>query len=197
VRYPIRSSLIAASAILAALCSAAGCASNAYGPSADDRLAAAVNDNSTEVASDTVQSCGDLVEALGRARNAERPEGDRLRSYMQLYHDIAGRLESNKKLFDRQPGLVYGGGHEQAAADAARAEQDRCTQMNADTTSEFELLVRDLFQPLIINDLATKKRVARVSFILLKSAVQELAPADADSLLERIAAADKSVGHGK
>jgi hypothetical protein len=116
---------------------------------------------------------------------------------MQLYHDIAGRLESNKKLFDRQPGLVYGGGHEQAAADAARAEQDRCTQMNADTTSEFELLVRDLFQPLIINDLATKKRVARVSFILLKSAVQELAPADADSLLERIAAADKSVGHGK
>ena len=84
VSHPIRSHLIAASAIL----SVASCASNAYGPEADDRLAAAVTDNSTVVASDTVQSCGDLVEGLGRARNAERPEGDRLRSYMQLYHDL-------------------------------------------------------------------------------------------------------------
>jgi hypothetical protein len=193
VSHPIRSYLIAASAIVSAFLLGPGCASGAYGPEADERLSAAINDSSGP-ASDTVQSCADLTEALGRARNAERPEGDRLRSYMQLYHDLEGRIASNKKLFDRQPELVYGGGHEQATADAARAEQDRCVQMNADTGSEFELLVRDLFQPLIITDLTNKRRVARVSFILLRSAVQELALTDSDSLLERIGAAEKAVG---
>ena len=69
--------------------------------------------------------------------------------------------------------------------------------MSADTASEFEILVRDLFQPLIITDLSTHKRVARVSLILLRSAVQELAPSDADTLFEHIAAADKAIGHNK
>ncbi len=139
--------------------------------------------------------CTDLTEALGRARNGERPEADRLRSYMQLYHDLSARLANNQRAFDRHPELVYGGGKAQGAADQARAENDRCQQMSADTRAEFELLVRDLFQPLIIQDLSTHKRVARVSFILLKSAVQELALPDSDSLLDRINAAEHIVGH--
>ncbi|HUB09014.1 MAG TPA: hypothetical protein VMB50_18540 [Myxococcales bacterium] len=180
--------LTAATAALAAL----GCAHPAYGPDSDDRLTAAVNDSTP--GGETILSCDDLAESLGRARNGERPEADRLRSYMQLYHDLTARLANNERAFDRNPTLVYGGGKEQAEADRARAENDRCQQMSADARSEFEVLVRDLFQPLIIQDLSTRRRVARVSFILLRSAVQELALPDADSLLDRISAAEHVVG---
>ncbi|MHB8418904.1 MAG: hypothetical protein ACYDCL_12575 [Myxococcales bacterium] len=189
MRHLVRSSLFAAAAALAAL----GCEHPAYGPSSDDRLAAEVNEKPG--GGDAVQPCDDLAEALGRARNGERPEADRLRSYMQLYHELEGRLANNQKAFDRHPELVYGGGKAQAAvADAARAANDRCRQMDADARSEFEVLVRDLFQPLVIQDLATHRKVPRVSFILLKGAVQELALPDADTLVESISAAERIVG---
>lgn len=188
MRHPTRSVLAAASAALAA----AACAHPAYGPDSDDRLTAAISDK--PAGGETVQSCDDLAETLGRARNGERPEADRLRSYMQLYHEVSARLANNQQAFDRHPELVYGGGQAQATADQARAANDRCQQMSADARQEFELLVRDLFQPLIIQDLSTHRRVARVSFILLRSAVQELALPDSDSLLDRISAAERVVG---
>ncbi len=191
-RYPIRWGLLAASGLLSA------CAHPAYGPSSDDRLSAEVQDSaqlSAAKSTDRVLSCADLDESLARARNGERPESDRLRSYMHLYRELVGRTQANQKAFDRHPELVYGGGKEQAAAAASRSASDQCQQMLADARSEFDLLVRELFQPLIITDVASgrKLKVARISFPLLKSAVQELAPTDQDSLLEKIAIAEKLV----
>ncbi|MHB1843213.1 MAG: hypothetical protein ACYCWW_00080 [Deltaproteobacteria bacterium] len=192
MRHPIRRILVATSAVVL------GCAHPAYGPSSDDRLAAEVQDSaqfSSKKSSDSVLPCADLDEALARSRNAERPESDRLRSYMQLYRELVGRTEANQKAFDRHPELLYGGGKGQAASEQARAASDKCQQMLADTRSEFDLLVRELFQPLVIMDISSgrKAKVPRISFNLLRSAIQELAPTDKDSMYEKIASAEKLV----
>ncbi len=190
MRHPIRIALLAASLIL-------GCEHAAYGPSSDDRLTSEVNDSaemSAPRSQSNIQACDDLSEKLARARNGARPEADRLRSYMELYHTLSGRLTSNQAVFDRRPELVYGGGKGQAMADWARAANERCTQMQADTRSEFEILVRDLFDPLIITDLQNHRRVPRVSFALLQSAVEELKLGDSPSLLDRIATAKRVLG---
>ncbi len=190
MRHPIRLGLLAASALFSA------CAHDAYGPSSDDRLASEVNENAELTAprpAGEIQGCQDLTEQLARARNPGRSEVARLGSYMRLYHTLTVRLAANQRLFDREPDLVYGGGKGQAAADQARAEQEQCQRMSADARSELELFVRDLFQPLIITDLASGRRVARVSFILLRSAIKELELADAPALLQRIAAAERIV----
>lgn len=191
-RHPIRSTLVAASLSLGA------CAHPAYGPSSDDRLAAEVHDSAESAApvgGDKVRSCDDLNEPLERARNGERPEAERLRSYMQLYRQLLDRTAANQKLFRRHPELAYGGGKGAAESSAVRAASDHCQQLEADARSEFELLVRELFEPLVITDLASghKSRVPRVSFILLKSAVQELAPPDQEGLIEKIGLAEKLV----
>ena len=191
-RHPIRFWLIATSASFAA------CAHPAYGPSSEDRLTAEVRDSAESAppkSSDKVQSCEDLTESLARARNGERPEADRLRSYMQLFRQLVDRTQANQKLFDRNPELAFGGGKGTTQSSAVRATADQCQQLQADTRSEFELLVRELFEPLVITDLSNgrKAHVPRVSFSLLRSAVQELAPTDQEGLLEKIGLAEKQV----
>ncbi len=168
------------------------CAHPAYGPPDEDRLAAAVTGDTAE-AKGQLQACDDEQEALGKARNAERSESERLRSYMEVVKVLAERVEQNQAVAAKDPDITYAGGANAQASSDSRQILETCRQMHGDARREFDDLVHDLFQPLLVLDISGghHTRSARVSLPLLRSAVDVLAPSDADALKEKLSEAEK------
>jgi hypothetical protein len=154
------------------------CAHPAWGASDEERLGAAVNGDSNSEPKATIQSCEDQQEALGKARNAERSESERLRSYMEVVRTLGDRVDQNQKTVAHDPDIAYAGGASSQAAADSRALLDGCREMYGDARREFDELVHDLFSPLLVLDVQNGKhsRSARVSLPLLRSALEELAP---------------------
>lgn len=171
---------------------ALACAHSAYGPSSDQRLEAAVESPGGDDRG-LVQGCDDQQDPLAKARNVERTESERLRSYMEIVRAITDRADQNTKAMAKNPNLAYGGGKDALASAETRRVADSCRELLADSRREFEELVRDLFSPLLVLDVQSghHTRSARVSLNLLRSAVQELAPPDSESLNDKLTEVDK------
>ena len=173
------------------------CAHPAYGPPDEDRLAAAVTGDPSGAPKGVVQGCEAQQEGLGKARNGERSESERLRSYMEVVRLLTDRVDQNQKLVDRDPDIAYAGGTGSQSAADSRQVIDSCREMYGDARREFDELVHDLFSPLLVLDVQKHTRSARVSLPLLKSAVDELAPTDADVLRDKLNEADKVLQNQK
>lgn len=182
---------------------AACAAGGAYGPSGDARLEAAVVDRGESSDTDTAtmqmaeKGCGDVQQKTALARNDERPEGDRLKAYSDLFADLKQRVTSLDEGLSRNPDLKYKEGGQKVLQ-----ALDSCNQIYADVRNEFDKFVRELCELPIVQEIhgGRKVNVARLDFGSLRDALDVLGPDDKESLLHRVQVAERKVavsGSGK
>lgn len=135
-------------------------------------------------------SCTDAGEQLTRARDVNRPETERVQDYMALYEDLKQRTRTFEEAMLRNPDLQYQEGS-QKYSDA----RDLCIQQTADVRVEFERYVRELVELPTVQELkgGSTVIVARLSFDVLREAIDALDTDDKDTMLSRVAAAEKRI----
>ena len=135
-------------------------------------------------------SCDDVPEQITRARDVNRPETDRVQDYMALYTDLKKRTKTFEEAMIRNPDLQYQEGSQKYAA-----ARDACIQQTADVRVEFETYVRELVELPTVQELkgGSTVMVARLSFDVLREAIEALDTDDKDTMLSRVAAAEKRI----
>jgi hypothetical protein len=135
-------------------------------------------------------NCQDAPTGLTKARNENRPETDRVVSYIDLYSSLKKRAETFEEAFSRNPDLAYKEGSQQFTE-----AKELCIQETADVKVEFERYVRDLVKVPTVQEVkgGSTVTVARLDFNTLRLAIETLALDDKEQLLARVANAEKSV----
>lgn len=134
--------------------------------------------------------CNDVAESMQKARNENRPETERVQSYMDLYDSLKTRGQRFDEAMSRNPDLAYKEGSQELVA--AREE---CVQQSADVKVEFERYVRELVEVPTVQEIkgGSTVTVARLDFNTLRAAIELLNSDDRDQLLNRVANAEKKV----
>ncbi len=134
--------------------------------------------------------CDDVNQELAKARNENRPETDRVGSYMDLFESLKGRTAKFDEAMTRNPDLAYQEGSQELVS-----AREQCIQQTADVKFEFERYVRELVEVPTVQEIkgGTTVTVARLDFGTLKSAIESLNPDDRDQLLNRVSNAEKKV----
>jgi|APLak6261679142_1056127.scaffolds.fasta_scaffold00058_3 hypothetical protein len=134
--------------------------------------------------------CDDITSELSKARDDSAPEDKRLAIYSELFDKVKERTTRFDEALSRNPDLAYQEGSQQIIA-----ARDGCVQSSADVRLDFEGLVRELVNLPVVDDIRDGKPVkaARLSFESLRSAIEKLNLDDKDSLLTRLANAEKTV----
>ena len=135
-------------------------------------------------------NCQDAPAGIAKARVENRPEADRLQSYLELYESLKKRTETFDEAFTRNPDFAYQEGN-QSFVEA----KDLCVQQTADVRVEFERFLRDLVKVPTVQEFRGGNTVSapRLEFSLLRQAIEVLAPDDKEQLLARVGTAEKSV----
>ncbi|HVG58416.1 MAG TPA: hypothetical protein VNA24_07655 [Hyalangium sp.] len=135
-------------------------------------------------------SCENTNEELNKARNVNRPETERLTDYITLYESLRKRTQTFEEAMSRNPDLQYKEG-----AGAIVNAKDVCIQQTADVRVEFETYVRELVDVPTVQEIrgGNTVTIARLDFNTLRQAIETLAPDDKDTLLNRVASAEKKV----
>ncbi|MCP3142232.1 hypothetical protein [Pyxidicoccus xibeiensis] len=135
-------------------------------------------------------SCEDTTDALGKARNVNRPETDRLVDYIELYTSLRKRTATFEDAMNRNPDLNYREGSQQIVN-----AKDTCIQQTADVRVEFETYIRELVEVPTVQEIkgGNTVTIARLDFNTLRQAIETLEPDDKDALLNRVANAEKKV----
>jgi len=134
--------------------------------------------------------CDDVNQDLAKARNENRPETDRVGSYMDLFESLKGRTAKFDEAMTRNPDLAYQEGSQELVS-----AREQCIQQTADVKFEFERYIRELVEVPTVQEIkgGTTVTVARLDFGTLKSAIESLNPDDRDQLLNRVSNAEKKV----
>lgn len=134
--------------------------------------------------------CDDITSELSKARDDSALEEKRLTTYIDLYDKVKDRTARFEEAISRNPDLAYQEGSGQIIA-----ARDGCIQSSADVRLDFEGLVRELVQLPVVDDVRDGKAVkaTRVSFEVLRSAIEKLDLDDKEELLTRLANAEKTV----
>ncbi len=173
------------------LLSATGCVKDI---SSEERLDRATSRSSMESTPDAASlaklNCDDTVDALTNSRNVNRPETERVMSYIELYTSLVKRNDTFETALNRNPDLNYTAGSEQIVA-----ARDNCIQQTADVRVEFETYVRELVDVPTVQEVKGGRMVtvARLDFNTLRQAIETLALDDKDLLLSRVDSAEKRV----
>jgi hypothetical protein len=135
-------------------------------------------------------SCENTAEELNKARNVNRPETERLTDYIALYDSLRKRTQTFEEAMNRNPDLQYKEG-----ANAIVNAKEVCIQQTADVRVEFETYVRELVDVPTVQEIrgGNTVTIARLDFNTLRQAIESLALDDKDSLLNRVASAEKKV----
>ncbi|WNG27015.1 hypothetical protein F0U62_25610 [Cystobacter fuscus] len=134
--------------------------------------------------------CDDTGDALNQARNVNRPETDRVISYIELYSSLLKRKATFDEAMTRNPDLNYTEGSQKLVA-----ARDNCIQQAADVKVEFETYVRELVSVPTVQEIkgGNTVTVARLDFNTLRQAIDTLNPEDKEQLLARVLATEKQV----
>jgi hypothetical protein len=135
--------------------------------------------------------CNETAELLSQARSVNRPESDRVRDYISLYRELLQKTKIFEDAMTRNPDLQYQEGS-QRFADA----RDVCIQQSADVRVEFERYIRDLVDLPTVQEIKGGHTitVARLDFATLRQGIDSLDPEDKETLMARVAAAEKKIG---
>ncbi|HZI07849.1 MAG TPA: hypothetical protein VEZ71_27770 [Archangium sp.] len=135
-------------------------------------------------------NCEDTTEGLNQARNVNRPETDRVMSYIDLYRSLMKRTTTFEEAMTRNPDLHYTEGSQQLVA-----AKDTCIQQTADVKVEFETYVRELVDVPTVQEIkgGNTVTVARLDFNTLRQAIETLNLDDKDTLINRVSNAEKKV----
>jgi hypothetical protein len=134
--------------------------------------------------------CDNLSGDLAKARNENKPETDRVVSYIELYESLKGRSAKFDEAMSRNPDLAYQEGSQELIA-----AKDQCIQQAADIRLEFESYIRELVEVPTVQEIkgGATVTVARLDFGTLKQAIETLNPDDRDALLNKVSNAEKKV----
>ncbi len=134
--------------------------------------------------------CDDITTELSKARDESAPEDKRITIYSDLFDRVKERTTRFDEALSHNPDLAY-----QEGSQAIISARDGCVQSAADVRLDFEGLVRELVTLPVVDDFRDGKSVkaARISFELLRGAVEKLNLDDKDALLARLANAEKTV----
>lgn len=132
-------------------------------------------------------------EDLLQARNASRPETDRVQDYATLYTALVKKVKAFEEALTRNPDLQYQDGSQRIAA-----ARETCLQQSADLRVEFDRYVRELVDVPTVQEVKGGKTqtVARIDFDALRDAIQILDPEDKELLLARLGAAEQRLEAG-
>ncbi len=135
-------------------------------------------------------NCEDTTEGLNQARNVNRPETDRVMSYIDLYTSLMKRTATFEEALARNPDLHYMEGNEKLVA-----AREHCIQQTADVKVEFETYVRELVDVPTVQEIkgGNTVTVARLDFATLRQAIETLNLDDKEQLLSRVSNAEKRV----
>jgi hypothetical protein len=178
-------------ASLALLLSVAACAT---GISNEERLDRATEHSSaakSKVAEELLRlRCDDLNTELARARDDAKPEEARLKVYLDLYERVRSRTAKFDEALSRNPDLTY-----QEGTQAIAALHDGCVQAQADVRFDFEGLVREVAVLPVVDEFrgGSTVKVPRLSFDLLRAAIDKLELDDREALVLKLSIAEKSI----
>lgn len=135
-------------------------------------------------------TCDNTTDELNKARNVNRPETDRLMDYINLYESLRKKTQTFEEAMTRNPDLQYREG-----AGAIVNAKEVCIQQTADVRVEFETYMRELVAVPTVQEIkgGNTVTIARLDFGTLRQAIEALAPDDKDTLLNRVANAEKTV----
>jgi hypothetical protein len=135
-------------------------------------------------------SCEDARGTLDTARDVNRPETERVMSYIDLYSSLTKRTAMFEDAMTRNPDLSYTQGSEELVA-----AKDTCIQQTADVKVEFETYVRELVDVPTVQEVkgGNTITVPRLDFNTLRQAIQALDLEDKEQLMSRVLNAEKRV----
>jgi hypothetical protein len=135
-------------------------------------------------------NCDDTADALNQARNVNRPETDRVMSYIDLYTSLIKRTTTFEEAMTRNPDLHYTEGSQRLVA-----AKETCIQQTADVRVEFETYVRELVDVPTVQEIkgGNTVTVARLDFNTLRQAIETLNLDDKETLISRVGNAEKKV----
>lgn len=159
----------------------------------DERLERATTRTaySADSAQDLIKlKCDDINSSLSKARDESAPEEKRLAVYADLLDKVKDRNTRFDESLSRNPDLAY----QEGSQDVISA-RDGCIQSAADVRLDYEGLVREIVNLPVVDEYRDGKPVkaARLSFETLREAIEKLGLDDKDSLLTRLANAEKTV----
>ena len=156
-----------------------------------DRDTRKTDASKTETAEDLLKlKCDDISSELVRAKDESAPEDKRLATYVDLYEKVKNRTQRFDEAISRNPDLAY-----QEGSDQITSAREGCIQSQVDVRYDFERLVREICALPVVDDIRDGKPVkaARIDFDSLREAIDKLDPDDKESLLTRLANAEKTV----
>jgi hypothetical protein len=135
-------------------------------------------------------SCADVSGEVEKAQNENRPETDRVMSYIELYDSLKKKVSSFEDAMSRNPDLIY-----QSDSSQLVASRDVCVNQLAEVRQGFERYTRELVEVGTLQEIrgGTTVTVPRMDFNTLRQAINTLNPDDKDQLLARVASQEKRV----
>lgn len=180
-----------AAALTTALLFTTGCVKEITSDERLDRETKKSEALNTSTAEDLLRlKCDDVTAALTKARDESAQEDKRLNTYMDLLDKVRDRNKQFDEALSRNPDLAY-----QEGSTNIIAARDSCVTASAEVRSDFETLVREIVQVPVVDDYKDGKPVkaARLSFELLRDAIEKLDLDDKDSINARLNNAEKTV----
>lgn len=156
-----------------------------------DRDTRKTDASKTDTAEDLLKlRCDDIASELTKAKDDSAPEDKRISTYMELFDKVKERTSKFDEAISRNPDLVYQEGSAQVMS-----ARDGCNQSQADVRYDFERLVREIVALPVVDDIRDGKPVkaARLSFDTLREALEKLDLDDKETLMMRLANAEKTV----
>lgn len=180
-----------AAALTTALLFTSGCVHEITSDERLERETKKSNALNTSTAEDLIKlKCDDVTASLARARDESAEETRRINTYMDLLDKVKDRNRQFDESISRNPDLAY-----QEGSTNIIAARDGCVDAQAEVRRDFETLVREIVQVPVVDDYKDGKPVkaARLSFELLRDAIEKLDLDDKDALNTRLANAEKTV----
>ena len=134
--------------------------------------------------------CDDVNTEVARTRDDSKPEETRLKAYIDLYERVRSRNARFEEALSRNPDLAYEDGTQEIAV-----LHDGCVHAQADVRFDFEGLVREVVALPAVDEFrgGNTVKVARLSFDLLRTAIDKLELDDREALLLKLSIAEKSI----
>lgn len=134
--------------------------------------------------------CDDLAADLAKARDEKTTEENRLTTYMDMYDRLKSRSAKFEEAMARNPDLSF-----QEGSQDLNSARDACVQGAADVKLELESLVREIMQMPTVDEIrgGSTVKVARLSFDVLRQAIEKLDLDDKDGLIQKVNNAEKTV----
>lgn len=135
-------------------------------------------------------SCDDMAPQLVAARDVNRPETERVQTYMKLYSELKRRRDLFEDAFARNPDLSY-----DPASARYVAARDACVQQTADVQLEFETYTRELVEVPTVQEIkgGNAITVARLDFATLREAIDVLELDDREAMFAKLAGVEKRI----